>query len=301
MPPRPLAPHVQAALAAQRIAVQAKPTQRPVGARPLAPHVQAAIQAKPAASRPAPRVAEHVHAAVNPHAKTPVPAAPAPRPAQHGRRPATVQRALKRTGFWSDTKSDISLSKGEHRRHIISNHLMKRALNAWWDAHKGDKEGAKTSVKKLQGLLDEMNNYQPNLKAGAGAPNSAIGMFTNMASQKIESFASTSATPTEMETGLSKMRGFHIATQHELIDPVLSAFTKDPHIGLSSESALPFAVDLMDSTDFDWPEGADPTYFDVWQEAYNSFLSLESHAAHYSFEGMMSVCGGFLKLPDPGP
>ena len=231
----------------------------------------------------------------------PRPAAHAHRAAQPVVRTATVQPALKRTAFWTETKDEITLNPGEHRRHILSNHLMKRALNAWWAAHKHDSEGAKTSLGKLQALFDEMNNYQPNLKAGPGAENSAIGMFTNMASQKVESFSSTGATPMEMETGLSKMRGFQISTQHELIDPVLPVFTQDPHIGASASSALPFATDLMDSTDFDWPEGANPAHFEIWAETYNAFLSLEKHAAHFSYDGMMSICNGFLHLPDPGP
>lgn len=295
MASRPLAPHVLAALRAHRPAVQPKPAPVVGGARPLAAHVQAAVQAKPAALRPTPRVAPHVQAVVRTaQAKVAPPAVP---------RPGTVQAALKRTAFSSDTQKAITLASGmgQHRRHIISNHLMKNALNAWWEAHKKDSEGAKTTVKKLQELFDEMNNHHPNLKAGPGAPNSAIGMFTTMAAQQVETFASSSATPMEMETGLSKMRGFHLATQHELIDPVLPVFSQDPSIGLSSQSALPYAKDLMDSTDFDWPDGADPQHFEVWQEAYNLFLALERNAADYDYDGMLAVCRNFLRLPDPGP
>ena len=209
--------------------------------------------------------------------------------------------SLKRTAFTTKTQKAIPVSRGEHRRHIISNHLMKNALNAWWEAHKKDSEGAKIKFGDLKALFDKMNNYQPNLKAGPGAENSAIGMFTTMASMRVESFSESGATPSEMKTDLSKMRGFHIGTQHMLVDPVLPALTTDSAISASSDSALAFVVDLVDSTDFDWPDGADPKYYKKWEEAYNAFLSLQKNAASYPYEGLMAVCKFFLTLPDPGP
>jgi len=211
----------------------------------------------------------------------------------------TVQRMLKRTDFWSETKDEVELTvKGYHRRHIISNHLMKAALQAWWNAHKSDNEGAKTSLRKLQETLDEMNNYQPNLIPGPGAENSAIGMFTNNAARKIEGFDS-STTPSDMQSSLGKYSGFQQGVQHQLIDPVLPTFTSDPIISKSPETARSFAVDLMDSTDFDWPPDADGALYNDWAAAYNLFQSLRAKAADFPYIGMAAVVRNFLSLKKP--
>jgi hypothetical protein len=209
----------------------------------------------------------------------------------------TIQRShLKRRNFTSQTQTDVPLPKGlgYHRRHIISHHLMKSALEAWADTHKGDQR-----VQKLSDLLNDMNNYLPNLIPGPGAENSAIGMFTNSAAKKIDYFEAQSSTPQEMQQSLGKYSGFQQATQHSLIDPVLTTFTNDPMVGQSHESAMAFATDLMDSTDFDWPENANPNLFDEWHSAFLGFLSLRSNAQDFSYQGLLIKVGSFLRLTKP--
>jgi hypothetical protein len=210
---------------------------------------------------------------------------------------AILQRAFKRRDFSQQTKQDLQVQSGEHRRHIIPNHLMKNMLQAWWSAHQHDAEGKKTSFQKLDTLYDQMNNFQHNLWVGEGAANTAIGMFTTQATKQATKFESTGATPMEMETSLGHFSGFQQAAQKDLVGPVLPALTQDPMISQGTASALPFVQDLQFSTDFDWPENGQ--YFAQWLEAYQRFLSVKNNAADWPYDGLMNVINGFLSLPDP--
>ena len=200
---------------------------------------------------------------------------------------------LQRKPFTSETNNSVPISKGEHRRHIISNHLMKSALQAWIDAHAPSAD----IRRRVEMNFQLMNNYQPNLHAGDGAVNSAIGMFTNNAKRSIES--GKHATPQELGDALGRKRGFQQQTQDMLVDPVLTAFSTSEVISQSQEAAITYAYGLVDSTDFDWPAGGNPHLFSTWSEMYNVFLSLRNGAAHYDIQGLGYICQMFLKLPDP--
>lgn len=207
--------------------------------------------------------------------------------------PRSLQAAaLVRHNFSTDTKHEVLVGKGEHRRHIIPNHLMKQALQAWKDTHSG------TPLSELQSLLDDMNDYVPNLHPGDGVQNSAMGMISTWAPKKLDNVDVGTATSADVKAAFAKPTGFFQAHQTTMLAPVVSAFGTDPTLSSSSTSAVAFGKNIVDSTDFDWPGGTTPE-FEAWNESYNAFLSLKKNAAAYDKAGMLKVCAAFMKLKAP--
>lgn len=200
---------------------------------------------------------------------------------------------LVRHNFSGDTQSEVLVAKGQHRRHIIPNHLMKQALQAWKDTHPGE-----MTLSKLQEILDEMNDYVPNLHPGEGVQNSAMGMVSTWGASKLGGFDVGMSQPTDVSALFSKPSGFYQDRQKEMLDPYLQAIGSDPRFSTSTESAYSYAHNIVESTDFDWPGGTQHE-FAAWTEAYNGFRSLQANAAHFPREGMLSVCRYFLSLSAP--
>lgn len=195
--------------------------------------------------------------------------------------------------FQSATQTAIPVQSGDHRRHIISFHLMRQALEGWCNAN-GVDHGTRSNLAQM---LQVMNNYIPNLHPGNGAVNTAIGMFTNNAARTVN--AQNFGTPQELGERLGNYRGFQVQTQHELIDPVLAAFNTSDVISGHMEAATTFAFGLVDSTDFDWPEGANPAHWQAWESVYQLLLSLQKRATEWPVDGVNRVINMFLSLPDP--
>ena len=228
---------------------------------------------------------------------------PAPPPTRFGRATTgtapgprgsrVVQPSLARNPFSGDTQKEVLLVKGQHRRHIIPNHLMKFALQAWYDTHHGV-----MPLRDLQQILDEMNNYTPNLHPGDGVQNSAIGMISTWAPRKLDKIDVSTSQPSDVNDAFSKPSGFFQSRQQETLAPVVSAFGSDPQFSKSTSSALSFAQNIVDSTDFDWPGGT-PQEFEIWKRAYYSFMSLMNNGADYDHAGMLSLCKTFMSLTAP--
>ncbi len=235
----------------------------------------AGLQAKPVQSLRSPRAAP-----------------PPTRFAAAGRGAArTVQRAsLERHPFSSTTQKTVTLSKGQHRRHIIPHHLMKAALQAWGTAHK--------TTAGLQALLDRLNNHVPNLIPGEGVQNSAMGMISTWSERKLDAVDVGTSTPSDLSTLFSTPSGFYQDRQKAMLTPVTSVFGSDPTLSSSSESAYAYALNITDSTDFDWPGGT-KMELQAWLEAYHGFQSLKNNAADFDPDGLMAVCNYFLSLTAP--
>ena len=222
---------------------------------------------------------------------------------------ATVQLAsrsrgksevLKRPPFSAEVKREVAVASGEHRRHIIPNHLMKHMLQSWWDAHKKDKEGKKTSFKELEEMLKEMNNYIPNLIPGEGASNSAIGMLATAIGGRLEGIRENKLSAEEIAAELSRYRGFVQWKQKELMKGVLKVFKKDDDIKSSAEDRVELAEDVHFSADFDWPGGK---HWDVWFGTYERFKEIEDDPEDVSYADLMKAVKEFGSLPevrDPG-
>lgn len=198
-----------------------------------------------------------------------------------------------RGDFSSQTQRAVTLQKGEHRRHIISYHLLHHALEGWCDANGVDADTRSSVADHLR----LMNNYIPNLHPGNGAVNSGIGMFTNNAAKTIR--AGKFRTPQEFGQQLGKYRGFQIQTQRQLIDPVLTAFNTADIISGHMQAATTFGHGLVDSTDFDWPAGANPLYWQTWEEMYLVFLQIRKNPRQWPLEYLARAIDTFLTLPDP--
>ena len=202
-----------------------------------------------------------------------------------------------RHNFSTKVRKALKLSYGEHRRHIIPNHLMKNMLQSWWDCHEDD-EGIEvyTSVPELQVQLDAMNNYIPNLVPGPGKANSAIGMIAHNIEKQLPWLEEDDATPMEISDSLSQYSGFQQATQRELMTPVLKAFKKDPEISVSNEEGLGLAQDIHLSTNFDWPGG---DHFNAWYDTYELFTAIEANPREYSYSKLQKAIRRFMSLPSP--
>ena len=198
-----------------------------------------------------------------------------------------------RGDFAAQTKSAIPVERGDHRRHIISFHLMRQALEGWCDANRVDAYTRSSVADHLQ----LMNNYMQNLHPGNGEVNTAIGMFTNNASRTIA--AGHFQTPQELGQRLGTFKGFQIQTQHQLIDPVLAAFNTADIVSGCMQAAVTFGHGLVDSTDFDWPAGAKPQYWQVWEEMYLVFLQIRKNPTQWTLEYLARAIDTFLTLPDP--
>lgn len=215
---------------------------------------------------------------------------------------STIQLAndkLVRHPFSAKVRSTLKVNYGEHRRHIIPNHLMKNMLQSWWDCHEDDKHGAQTSIPDLQNLLDTMNNYMPNLVPGEGRANTAIGMLSTNIGKQLPHLEEDGATPMEISASLSHYGGFQQAKQQELMAPVLKAYKKDPEISASHEEAFEMAEDIQFSTDFDWPGGDYSPYFEVWFSMYETFREIEAQPENYTYLKLQGAIKAFMKLPSP--
>ncbi|HEY6352164.1 MAG TPA: hypothetical protein VI636_22435, partial [Candidatus Angelobacter sp.] len=188
------------------------------------------------------------------------------------------QPAIKRKGFQRRVITGVPVRLGQHRRHIISSHLMLMAIQAWVNAHNGDGELEK--LKKAggaQALHDRLNNNIKNLIAGPGAENSAIGMFTNYVGRLLSTSERLSAR--DIRKKLERPTGFQQEMQKRLTRQAVRIITNDFSVYGSKSTIKVYLRDLQDSTDFDWPKGARPEHYDKWQGVYNRFWSVYNHAA----------------------
>ena len=207
--------------------------------------------------------------------------------------------SLTRTAFTSQTQKAVPLKSGQHRRHIISNHLMKLAIGNWQQAHPME-----MTHKQAQELLNELNNYKPNLIPGSGPENSAIGMFTNSAmgklngAQNLPNNLTSQEYSTNVGVNFGYYSGFQQGTQANLIDDVLPTFS-DPNVSMTKGSVNAFATDMVDSTDFDWPEGADPGLYENWSQMYRFFIQIKDHPGNWSKEHFWQVVNWFKSLKKP--
>lgn len=209
-------------------------------------------------------------------------------------RSAKKKEVLKRTPFSAEVKREVEIKKGEHRRHIIPNHLMRHMLLNWWNAHKDDDEGEKTSVAKLEKILKDLNNYIPNLIPGDGASNSAIGMLSTAIGGRLDEIKAGDLSASEVGELLSRYRGFVQWKQKELMKGVLRAFEKDDEIKSSAEERVEVAEDVHFSTDFDWPGGR---HFGRWFGSYERFKEIEAKPGAVSYGDLMKAVDEFQSLP----
>ncbi len=205
---------------------------------------------------------------------------------------------LERKPFRSRTIRLLRLKRGEHRRHIIPNHLMKHMLQRWWDAHKGDDEGVKTSFRKLAALLDDMNNYLPNLVPGEGRANTAIGMLATSIGGALVDIRESKLSAEEIAAKLKRYRGFAQDKQEELMKGVLRVFDKDKEVKASVDERVELTEDIHGSVDFDWPGG---DHWDSWVETYNRFKDIEESPEDFDYEELMSAVRKFESLPEVQP
>jgi hypothetical protein len=209
--------------------------------------------------------------------------------------------SLKRTDFSSDTKKEVLISSGQHRRHIISNHLMNLAINNWQAKH--PKEMTLDAARKL---LDELNNYQPNLIPGPGQENTAIGMATNHAdgilrgSTPLMGSMPSPAFAANIASAMGQPTGFQQNTQSQLLDPVLPSFS-EPQTAQFPARTLSLLKDIRDSTDFDWPVGADPSHYESWSSTYKQFMSVRTNPEGWTNEYFNILIQRFLSLVKPVP
>lgn len=219
------------------------------------------------------------------------------RPAPQVTKSSTVQLSkLVRRNFSAEVRKTLVLKYGQHRRHIIPNHLMKNMLQNWWNCHEDDDEGENTTLQNLQILLDQMNNYIPNLIPGEGKANSAIGMLSNNIGRELPGLEEDDATPMEIAATLGTYGGFQQQTQRELMEPVLKTYKKDPDISTSHEDAFEMAEDIHFSADFDWPGGK---HFDRWKGVYDEFKAIEADPENVSWKKLLLTVTKFQKLPSP--
>jgi hypothetical protein len=216
-------------------------------------------------------------------------------------RPKKAKKYVHRKAFAYKVTKAIRIKRGQHRRHIISNHLMISAINAWIKAH----GASKRVITWLQRQADRLNENPANLHPGAGAANSAIGMFTNAVESKLEraSASVSDYTPSELSAtlaaSLGNYTGFQQMEQKRLIGPALEPLKRDLELITSPGAALTYGQDLQDSTDFDWPEGADPDLYKSWQEMYTMFLNVKNAPQGWSWKHLLGVFDRFMALPDP--
>ena len=267
-------------LQAKRHPAQIPPT---IAARPLTP---------PKASRPSsiPKVVQ-TKTVVN----QPPPAFKLGATVQLAARPRRKTEVLKRPPFSAEVKREVAIKPGEHRRHIIPNHLMRHMLKNWWDVHKDDDEGENTSVKDLEKILKDMNNYIPNLIPGDGASNSAIGMLSTAIGGRLEEIKEGELSASEIADQLSHYQGFVQWKQKELMRGVLRAFKKDDEIKSSAAERVEVAEDVHFSTDFDWPGGQN---WDVWFASYQRMKEIEAKPGAVSYSDLMKAVREFGSLPD---
>jgi len=199
-----------------------------------------------------------------------------------------------RTPFSGEVKSSITLEPGEHRRHIIPNHLMKHMFQRWWNAHKNDEEGELTSFRELQGILKDMNNYMPNLVPGEGAANTAIGMLATAIGGALKDIQDSKLSAKEIAAKLSKYRGFAQWKQEELMEGVLLVFAKDKEVKASAEERIELAGDIHGSVDFDWPGGK---HWDLWFGTYERFKEIEESPEDFDHAELMAAVNKFESLP----
>lgn len=174
---------------------------------------------------------------------------------------------------------------------------MKNMLQSWWDCHEDDEDIEDyTSLAELQGQLDAMNNYMPNLVPGPGAANSAIGMISHHIEKHLSDLEEDDATPIEIAASLGTYSGFQQAKQRELMEPVLKAYKKDPEISVSHEEGMGLAQDIHLSTNFDWPGG---DHFDAWYNVYELFVDIEQNPGNYSVSKLDKAIKKFMSLPSP--
>ncbi|XXT24933.1 DUF4157 domain-containing protein [Sorangium sp. So ce429] len=210
--------------------------------------------------------------------------------------------ALRRTPFWTSTLKGIPLKSGEHRRHIIPSSLFIGAINAWqnhWAADPSQTEiyDFKTKYRTGQDLYERLNNHQPNLIAGSGPENSAIGMYMHSSEKAINAARAQStdtAAMTSLTTAMSKYSGFQQGTQRTLIDPVVAVVGST---GSFAEGAR-IATDLHDNAAFDWPYGGAKN-IEQWEESYMQFVNIKDRPGEYEFSDFDHYIGEFMKLPRP--
>lgn len=211
------------------------------------------------------------------------------------------RKYVERNAFSHGLNKSIEVRRGQHRRHIISNHLMIQAINAWIDTHG---TGAR-STEEWQEIADSMNENHANLHPGPGPANSAIGMFTNAAGTKrarASTLSSSMPSPefaSTLAASFGKYTGFQQAEQGRLVGPALEPLRQDLELIGSSRAALAYGRDLQDSTDFDWPEGADPGLRRAWEEAYRMFWNVINSPGGFTLEEMDEVIKIFMRLEDP--
>jgi hypothetical protein len=209
-----------------------------------------------------------------------------------------------RTPFTTYTQKEVTLTKGEHRRHIIPSSLFIDTISAWkgyWSSRisNDDAKGFYAKWRSWQELYEELNNYTNNLIAGPGAENSAIGMYMHSSEKAIDKAEanygsmSDSMVIDNLKSGLEKFSGFQQGMQKQLVTPVLSVFN-----GYSSAgTALSFAKDLHDNTAFDWPMGG--KHFELWSTVYNRFVNVRDYPQNWSLEYFIRLMDEFLQLPHP--
>jgi hypothetical protein len=208
---------------------------------------------------------------------------------------------LKRQPFTSQTQKAIPVKAGQHRRHIISSHHMMKAIEKFLEHHKNTGEAQKLIA--LQGdpqdLHNRLNNNHANLIPGPGPENSAIGMFTNRTGSLLDQGAFDSGTAKEHATLLSNVTGFQQDMQKKLTQPAVQAMETDDTLKGSADERKDFAKDLQDSTDFDWPEGANPKLFPDWSKAYLDMLHVQEDPSKHTADSFSKVIKNFEKLPNP--
>lgn len=207
---------------------------------------------------------------------------------------------LERHPFTGATQAAVPVASGQHRRHIISNHLMKLAIDKWQAAHPSE-----MTKPAAQALLDDLNNYIPNLIPGPGVPNSAIGMLTNRATGVLRGAAMVKPMPPQhfaanVAATMGQPTGFQQQAQSELVDPVLAAFGEEQTAQFPGRT-MSLLRGIRDSTDFDWPEGANASLYEDWIAVYNNFNSVKDNPDGWTKEYFNELIARFKSLKKPTP
>lgn len=209
---------------------------------------------------------------------------------------SAIQRASRR-GFSSPTLSAVPIAKGEHRRHIIPNSLMKDAINNWNAVRKA------WSPSQAQALLDKLNNYVPNLIAGEGVGNMAAGGIMHQA-QKIESklgdLSDAGDISDLMQDEFPKVAAFGgTKSARALVGEVVPAVDDMS----DADEMKEFAVDIGDSGAFDWPTPDNPrkapALFMAWHGVYLGFVFMRDNPRKMSSADVEKLFAAFLNLKAP--
>ncbi|MGW0845497.1 hypothetical protein ACWD26_36245 [Streptomyces sp. NPDC002787] len=211
---------------------------------------------------------------------------------------ATVQRMLRRNNFSNATRTAMPVAQGQHRRHIVSHHTMKDALQSWWTENGATTAGNNTQLNSrqdVQALLDGMNNNQSNLWAGNGAANSAIGMLAHHMPEAIEEISQQRLSGQAAFDVVAQYSGFQQGTQQQLADPILEVVKSLTN----PREVVRYLREVQLNADLDLPGGNPQQSVMIWQDLRGRFERLQNDPGGHTEAQVLALCQAFMNMPAP--